>query len=576
MRIRTKLTTGVVLLVTLYAVTALFFVTTLQQSYQRGLETHTALISSQVTSQVESSMLLYRDQLALLARDQRIQGSLAEQSATAETARWIERHFIGYFELQYGSQLFTGVELYDPQGTSLLRAGKGHGAAGRTPPQQASWWKRTVSSGFSVDLLPQGNESGEVTLRLAVRMSDSRGETTGVLAGYVDFLLLMKDAELQVKPFRSTVLTVLSADGNVLYRSIPFRPYEQARGEPFSETGETDSGVFTPSYGDEPRLYAYSTLGTRVDAFADRFHFVVSYRLAEALSEMRKARMQLFGFLAFLLVVASLITVWLYRSIKRPLDELLLAAERIGSRDLESRPEISGRDEMSFVLQQFDAMRERLRYFYDDLAQEAEAQRRHREAAEFIAGTDELTGLANRRAFFDYLIRSLGDGSSEDSAQERTSSEHASPDRPSRCVIYFDLNGFKPINDTYGHHVGDRVLAILGDRLSHTVRSGDIAARVGGDEFATVLTAVPDRGAIEEAAQRIIDALSDPIHHEGLSLRVGISAGIAVYPEHGQTAEQLVQHADHAMYLAKESLGPERGVTAASAIQVYAESRRRQ
>ena len=547
MRIRTKLTTGVILLVTLYAVTALFFVTTLQQSYRNSLEAHTTLISSQVTSQVKSSMLLYRDQLALLARDQRIQQSLAASDVTAKTEQWIERHFLGYFELQYGSRLFTGVELFGPQGTKLLRAGE-------TPADQASWWKRAVSSGFSVDLLPQGSGPGEVTLRLAVRMSDSRGETTGVLTGYVDFLLLMKDAELQVKPFRSTVLTVLSTAGNVLYRSIPFRPYEQARGEPFSATGEADSGVFTPSYSDEPRLYAYSTLGTRIDAFADRFHFVVSYRLAEALAEMRKARIQLFGFLAFLLVVASLITVWLYRSIKTPLDELLLAAERIGSRDLESRPRISGRDEMSFVLQQFDAMRERLRYFYDDLAREAETQRKHREAAEFIAGTDELTGLANRRAFFDYLIRSLGENS--------------------RGVIYFDLNGFKPINDTYGHHVGDRVLAILGSRLSHTVRSGDIAARVGGDEFATVLTAVPDRDAIEEAAQRIIDVLSEPIHHEGLSLRVGISAGIALYPEHGETAEQLVQHADHAMYLAKESLGPERGVTATSAMKVYAEPQR--
>jgi diguanylate cyclase (GGDEF)-like protein len=575
MRIRTKLTTGVVLLVTLYAVTALFFVTTLQQSYRSGLQAHTALISSQVTSQVESSMLLYRDQLALLAREQRIQRSLAEPSLTPETEEWIERHFLGYFELQYGSQLFTGVGLYDSQGRGLLRAGQGpDAAAGGTPTQHASWWKRTMSSGFSVDLLPQGNEPGEVTLRLAVRLSDSRGETTGVLTGYLDFLLLMKDAELQVKPFRSTVLTVLSSNGEVLYRSIPFRPYEEAEGEPFSETDEADSGVFTPSYADEPRLYAYSTLGTRVDAFADRFHFVVSYRLGEALSEMRKARLQLFGFLAFLLVVASLITVWLYRSIKAPLDELLLAAERIGSRDLESRPRISGRDEMSFVLQQFDTMREQLRYFYDDLAREAEAQRKHREAAEFIAGTDELTGLANRRAFFDYLMRSLRDGSPEHpshSSQEGTSSEHASRDRPSRCVIYFDLNGFKPINDTYGHHVGDRVLAILGSRLSHTVRSGDIAARVGGDEFATVLSAVPDRAAIEEAAQRIIDTLSEPIHHEGLSLRVGISAGIALYPEHGETAEQLVQHADHAMYLAKESLGPERGVTAASAMKVYAE-----
>jgi diguanylate cyclase (GGDEF)-like protein len=215
---------------------------------------------------------------------------------------------------------------------------------------------------------------------------------------------------------------------------------------------------------------------------------------------------------------------------------------------------VPGRDEVSIVIKKFDLMREKLQYFYNDMAREAREQREQREQAEAIAGTDELTRLFNRRAFYEFLGHRI---------------EEAEQGQTPLGVVYFDLNGFKPINDMHGHALGDYVLQTVGRRLIATTREGDFAARVGGDEFAVVLTAVTDADAAEEAGWRLVQTVSEAIAYEELDLSVGVSAGIALYPAHGGTPQELVEHADQAMYKAKSSLGADRTATG-SALRVFA------
>ncbi len=147
--------------------------------------------------------------------------------------------------------------------------------------------------------------------------------------------------------------------------------------------------------------------------------------------------------------------------------------------------------------------------------------------------SDGLTGLANRALLHQRTAAALGGGDV--------------------ALVLFDLDRFKEVNDTLGHHVGDRLLQVVAERLTVAVRDCDTVARLGGDEFALVLPGLPDAAAALATAERLRAVLSEPIVLDGLLLDVGASAGVAVSPDHGTDVEELLRHADVAMYQAKES-----------------------
>jgi diguanylate cyclase (GGDEF)-like protein len=152
------------------------------------------------------------------------------------------------------------------------------------------------------------------------------------------------------------------------------------------------------------------------------------------------------------------------------------------------------------------------------------------------AVTDDLTGLPNRRLFQQRL---------EESITRSGIAGHG------MAVLIVDLDGFKELNDTLGHHSGDELLRQIGPRLQSQIRPVDTLARLGGDEFGIVLEAPFDELRAVEAASRVRAALTEPFRIQGLSLRVDGSVGIALYPEHADTAAQLLRTADVAMYQAK-------------------------
>jgi len=158
----------------------------------------------------------------------------------------------------------------------------------------------------------------------------------------------------------------------------------------------------------------------------------------------------------------------------------------------------------------------------------------------YLAFSDGLTGLANRTLFLDRLRQSL-------LASRRTGDGFA--------LLACDLDGFKSINDTYGHEAGDQVLRVAAERLRSCGREVDTAARMGGDEFALILPGVSDPNDAALVANRLIVALGEPIVVDGDSCSVGASVGIALYPRDGHTVETLVRAADAAMYASKASGG---------------------
>ena len=153
---------------------------------------------------------------------------------------------------------------------------------------------------------------------------------------------------------------------------------------------------------------------------------------------------------------------------------------------------------------------------------------------------DGLTGLANRELFRMRVARAC---------EESERSGH------STAVMLVDLDHFKEINDTLGHHVGDDLLRVVATRLEQSLRDGDMVARLGGDEFAVLATDLLSENDALGVAARLLQGLEDPFEVDGVRLDVQASMGIAVFPQHGTTMELLLQRADIALYTAKVDRG---------------------
>ncbi|HTJ26607.1 MAG TPA: EAL domain-containing protein [Candidatus Limnocylindria bacterium] len=154
-----------------------------------------------------------------------------------------------------------------------------------------------------------------------------------------------------------------------------------------------------------------------------------------------------------------------------------------------------------------------------------------------LAYNDQLTALPNRAWFTERLRDELA---------------LAARSRTRVAVMFLDLDRFKDINDTLGHALGDRLLRIIADRLTRAVAADGLVARMGGDEFIVLVGNDPGKHALEQLAERVIDAIDEPMVIDGYEQFVTTSIGIAVHPVDGADADTLIKHADVAMYRAKE------------------------
>ncbi len=156
-----------------------------------------------------------------------------------------------------------------------------------------------------------------------------------------------------------------------------------------------------------------------------------------------------------------------------------------------------------------------------------------------LAERDGLTGLYNRRRMLELLDSAIAD------ARQRE-----------QCVglLFIDLNGFKGVNDEYGHAAGDKILTTAAMRIAARVRNGDFVCRYGGDEFVVVLPNVPDEAAVTRVADTIRERVALPYWLQGQEQHLTAAIGESLYPRDGKTAQELLEHADRAMYRLKARL----------------------
>jgi diguanylate cyclase (GGDEF)-like protein len=238
--------------------------------------------------------------------------------------------------------------------------------------------------------------------------------------------------------------------------------------------------------------------------------------LEEARQPFRRLELQIFALSSFLLLIAIVAAVSFSRTVSRPLRVLADGAGRIERGDYVTPVVVEQKDEIGHLAGAFNSM------------QSAIAARE--EQIRFQGTHDALTGLPNRSLFIDRVRRAIA------------ASKQGG-------MIMMDVDRFKEINDTLGHHFGDQLLIEIGRRLTQTLGSATTVARLGGDEFAVLFTAA----SANDTAARIRSSFNAPFVLGDVSIEVNASLGIAVYPEHADDADTLMKRADIAMYDAKKN-----------------------
>lgn len=162
----------------------------------------------------------------------------------------------------------------------------------------------------------------------------------------------------------------------------------------------------------------------------------------------------------------------------------------------------------------------------------------HSRELESLAMHDALTGLPNRRLFMDRLALAIA---------------YARRNKCTMAVMYLDLDGFKRINDTLGHDVGDILLSMVATRLLDAVRQEDTVARLGGDEFVIAMWGLGHGEGMVKLVTKVILAVAQPYLIQGQQVNITTSVGVSIYPAHGEEEETLLKNADLALYEAKRS-----------------------
>lgn len=232
---------------------------------------------------------------------------------------------------------------------------------------------------------------------------------------------------------------------------------------------------------------------------------------------------------AVLSLLSLLLSALAARALTRPLHDMMHAIQRFSKDRTVSPLPLRRRDELGQLARSFQEMQQEIVEHLNQLNES-------RNALDHLAQHDPLTGLPNRRMFFERLQQAIANA-------RRTHQPLA--------LLFIDLDYFKEINDSHGHALGDEVLKAVARLLSSATREVDTVARLGGDEFVILFNVLDEPEDIQRIVHKLHERFQSPLRIDGLALNVRASIGVSRYPEDGDSAERLLQHADRAMYAAK-------------------------
>jgi len=442
---------------------------------------------------------------------------------------WLREH-------QHTNPLFnSGLTVVAADGHGLLGEYPQVPGRGQLDYSDADWFQAALRTDQVVMGKPRrGRATGDPLIIMAAPIRDRAGKTVAVLAGV---------ALLNAPGFLDLVQeTRIGSSGNFLLIS----PRDQlfvAASDPSTVLKPTPAPGINPLHdramagfrgvGVTVNAKGIEELSAMVSVPSTGWFVVARLPTAEAFRPVEALRDYVLRNSLLLLLVMLGVLLWILPRMFRPLTEAARAMRQMadGQIPLQALP-IVRQDEIGDVAAGFNHLVSRLL--------EKEAALKASEAKlDFMAHHDPLTGLPNRSLLEDRLEQALA-------RCEREKSKLA--------LLFCDLDGFKPINDQYGHETGDLVLSQIAERLQDGRRRVDTVARLGGDEFVILLADLEDaQGAARIVAEQCIAAIAQPIEVNGHRLGLGISIGIAIHQGASIGVSQLLSQADSAMYEAKRA-----------------------
>jgi len=228
--------------------------------------------------------------------------------------------------------------------------------------------------------------------------------------------------------------------------------------------------------------------------------------------------------------LALILSALVSRIVTGPLNAMVRAINRFSKERVISTLPLNRNDEFGLLSRSFHDMQTEIMAHLSELNES-------RKALDHLARHDTLTGLPNRRMFFDRLEHAI--------ATSRRSGKKL-------AVLFVDMDSFKEINDTFGHAVGDRVLINVAILLKSAMREADTVARLGGDEFVILLDTIDDPRHVKTIVLKLHDLFQNTMQIDGRDLQVHASIGVAIFPRDGKDADELMQYSDQAMYNSKK------------------------
>jgi diguanylate cyclase (GGDEF)-like protein len=389
---------------------------------------------------------------------------------------------------------------------------------------RTEWFQRAMREDKLVLSKPfVGPLTGKWVSVIALPLHDANGAIDGLLALPIDlvsFAPIVSNVTLQA----GAQIDIINSDGVVITRSVEPEKWigKNIGGTPIVEAVIRNKVGQIESAGVDHivRHYGFTTIpGTDWYAIAGiprdvLYSYARSYALHNAVT----------GLTMLLAVIA--LSYYFSRRIVKPIQVISNAAKDIAQGKLGTRVMVEGPEEIIEVANQFNYML--------DVRKDAVERLSH------LAQYDVLTGLPNRVLFRDRLEQAM---------------ERSKRSETLVALMFIDLDRFKEINDTLGHFIGDRVLQEVAERLRLLLRGEDTIARIGGDEFTVVMESIHHISQINMMAQKIKDALSQPLLIDDREIFISASVGITVYPFDVDDIDELLKNADIAMYQAKKNGG---------------------
>lgn len=388
-----------------------------------------------------------------------------------------------------------------------------------------------------------GAHSGQdkPTLRVSSPVTGGDGQIYGLIVINIDleqlFDLLRSDLPQHYQVYLS------NRWGDLLIHPDPRRTFGFDQGrrrflqDEFAEVGQllqgsTEGALIGRSHSAErSRIAAFARLGLEADT-PERF---VVLGLGQRESQVLEAVTRFGQRIAQAVLLASLLAVLLAivasRAMTRPLKSINLAVRQFASERRSGPLPVQRQDELGELARSVEQMQA-------DIRDQLEALNQSHNALEHLARHDALTGLPNRRMFFERLEHAL--------ANARRSAKPL-------AVLFVDLDHFKQLNDGLGHSLGDHVLQAVANLLRSTTRESDTVARLGGDEFVVLLEQMDEPQQVVSVVHKLHERFQLPMLIDGHEVRVQASMGVSLFPRDGDDIESLLQQADRAMYMAKEA-----------------------